>query len=72
MYYSMEDKPQYYDQCVTEVQKCKLLSLQMADSVGPVATLTFNDEQISKILSRFDDIGHEYDGKTCSVLLIKN
>jgi hypothetical protein len=68
----MEDKPQYYDQCVTEVQKCKLLSLQMTDSVGIVATLTFNDEQISKILSRFDDIGHEYDGKTRTVLLIKN
>ena len=68
----MEDQGQHYTQCVTEVQGCKLLSLQMTDAVGPVATLTFNDEQISKILSRFDDIGHEYDGKTHSMLLIKN
>ena len=68
----MEDQGQHYDQCVTEVQRCKLLSVQMTDSVGIVAIVTFNDEQISKILSRFDDIGHEYDGKTCSVLMIKN
>ena len=68
----MEDQGQYYNQCVTEVQEGKLLTLQMTNSVGPIATLTFNDEQVSKILSRFDDIGHEYDGKTCSMLLIKN
>jgi len=72
MYHSMEDQGQHYDQCVTEVQECKLLSLQVSDSVGIVAVLTFNDEQISKILSRFDDIGHEYDGVTHSELLIKN
>lgn len=72
MYNSMEDQGQHYDQCVTEVQQCKLLTMQMQDSVGAVATITFNDEQISKIMSRFDDVGHEYDGKTCSILLIKN
>jgi len=72
MYNSMEDKGQHYDQCVTEVQKCKLLTLQLNDAVGAIAMLVFNDRQISKIMSRFDDIGHEYDGNTCSMLLVKN
>ena len=72
MYYSMEDQGQYYDQCVTEVQQCKLLSLQMSNAMGVVVIVTFNDEQISKILSRFDDIGHEYDGKTQSYVILMN
>ena len=72
MYYSMEDQGQHYDQCVTEVQQCKLLSLQMSNAMGVVVIVTFNDEQISKILSRFDDIGHEYDGKTQSYVILMN
>ena len=72
MYKSMEDQGQHYDQCVTEVQQCKLLSLQMSNAMGVVVIVTFNDEQISKILSRFDDIGHEYDGKTQSYVILMN
>ena len=68
----MEDQGQHYDQCVTEVQQCKLLSLQMSNAMGVVVIVTFNDEQISKILSRFDDIGHEYDGKTQSYVILMN
>ena len=72
MYKSMEDQGQHYDQCVTEVQQCKLLSMQMSNAAGVIVVVTFNDEQISKILSRFDDIGHEYDGKTQSFVILMN
>ena len=72
MYRSMEDQGQHYDQCVTEVQKCKLLTYQVQVSVGVAFIGTFNDDQTSKIMSRFDDIGHEYGGKSESHVILMN
>ncbi len=68
----MEDQGQHYDQCVAEIQKCKLLTFEMKVSVGAIGMGVFNDDQAAKILSRFDDIGHEYGGVTESQLIIMN
>ncbi len=68
----MEDNPQYYDQCVTEVRKCKILGAEMVVPQGPVSVFTFNDDPIAKILSREKEIGTEYDGITRTILIISN
>jgi len=72
MYNSMEDQGQHYDQCVDEIKKCKLISCEIKTSVGNTAIITFNDDQTSKILSRFDDIGHEYGGTAESHVIFMN
>ena len=68
----MEDQGQYFSQCVTEVKEAKLLTLVLQDAIGPAAVIVFNDTQISKIMSHYQDIGSEYEGNTRSMLLIKN
>ncbi len=69
----MEDQPQHHYQCVDEVQKCKFLVADLKDTYGPVAILTLNDDPLAKINAHFCDVmGHEYDGETRTILIMKN
>ena len=72
MYNSMEDNGQYYNQCVSEVKGCKLVSVDLQNTHGPISMLVFNDTGIAKVMSRMNAIGYEYDGTTRVHLLIKN
>lgn len=71
MYKFMEDNEQYYHQCVTEVKKCKLLSVDLRDSTGPVAIGAFNDDPLAKIQPRLK-VGYEMEGDVRSFLFMKN
>jgi hypothetical protein len=68
----MEDNPQYRYQCEKEVEKCKLVTTTMQDFVGPIALITFNNDPLTKIISRTSNIPCEMEGEVVIMQIVKN
>lgn len=72
MFNSMEDKGQYYHQCVKEIREHKMISLGLQYSVGPVAILSLDDSPLSKVMSRTGNTSFVLEGTSQITLLILN
>ena len=72
MMHFMEEQGQYHHQCVKEAAHFSRLFVDLRYTNGPITLLVLNNDSAMEVMNELGEIGHEYDGRATTHILINN